>query len=607
MKKQNSKEPVKLRNIRSAPPTARSSLLSRLSRWLGNYKWLVIILLWLAAIALGYIGYSKYFNTIGESPSFMEILYRAVQLFGLESTGSGPVSWELHAARFLSPIVAVYTGVQALASVFHEQIQLFRLRFLKDHIIICGLGRKGLLLSREFRKNNERVVVIEQDVNNGMIGLCKEHGSTVLTGNAADRELLRKAGVHRARYIISVCGGDGANAEVAVHARELTRGRKGRVLSCLVHILDLRLCNLLKEWELGMGRPDTFRLEFFNVFESGARILLYEYPPFSEADEVRGTIPHLVVVGVSRLGESVVVNAARNWRDAGKADGERIRITLVDKEAEKIKESLYVRYPQMKRVCELVPEQMDIESSEFEKAGFLTDDSGHGKVSMIYVCLDNDSSALSAALTLYQRVRTLDIPVVVRMTHDAGLATLLQVEDSERKEFSGIHAFKLLDLTCTLDLIFGCTYEIMARAIHEDYVRNEREKGFTPETNPALVPWKDLPEHLRESNRAQAEHIHFKLEAIGCDVAITNDWDAQPIVFSPEEVELMAKMEHERFVEERLREGWKRGARKNLSKKTTSTLVPWDVLPEEEREKDRNAVRGISTLLAMARFQVYRL
>ena len=607
MKKHDSKEPVKQRNIGSARPTARTYLQRRLYRWLGNYKWPIIILLWLIAITLGYVGHSEYFAGIGETRSSAEIFYRAIQPFNLESTVSGPVGWELHIARFMAPMLAVYTGIQVLASIFNDQFQLFRLRFLKNHIVICGLGRKGLLLSREFRENGERVVVIEQDGNNGMLGLCKENGSTVLVGNAVDRELLRKARVHRAKYIISVCGDDGANAEVAIHARELALGRKGRALSCLVHILDLRLCSLLRERELSIGRPDKFRLEFFNVFESGARVLLDEYPPFSKTEEVRGSRPHLVVVGIGRMGESVVVNAARNWRDNGSASGERLRITLVDKEAEQIKESLYIRYPQMERACELVPEQTDIKSSHFESAGFLFDNHGHSDVSIVYVCLDDDSNALGAALTLNQRIRALRIPIVVRMTHDAGLATLLRVDEDERKEFANLHAFGLLDRTCTLDLTFGCTYEIMARAIHEDYVQSERKKGITPEMNPSLVPWKELPENLRESNRNQAEHIRFKLEAIGCGVAITNDWDAQLEVFSPSEVETMAKMEHIRFVEERLREGWKHGASKNLEKKTSPTLIPWSALPEEEREKDRNAVRGISQLLATARFQVYRL
>jgi hypothetical protein len=143
--------------------------------------------------------------------------------------------------------------------------------------------------------------------------------------------------------------------------------------------------------------------------------------------------------------------------------------------------------------------------------------------------------------------------------------------------------------------------------MHEDYVRNEREKGHTPETNPSMVPWEKLPESLKESNMSQAEHIRVKLDAIGCDVAITTSWDEQPFQFSSEEVELLSRMEHDRFVEERLRAGWTYGPTKNTDKKTNPTLVPWDELPEDEKIKDSNAVRGLPAFLAKAGFQIYRL
>jgi len=43
-----------------------------------------------------------------------------------------------------------------------------------------------------------------------------------------------------------------------------------------------------------------------------------------------------------------------------------------------------------------------------------------------------------------------------------------------------------------------------------------------------------------------AEHIRIKLDAIGCDIAITNDWDVPKFEFTQQEVELLAKMEHKR-------------------------------------------------------------
>jgi hypothetical protein len=156
------------------------------------------------------------------------------------------------------------------------------------------------------------------------------------------------------------------------------------------------------------------------------------------------------------------------------------------------------------------------------------------------------------------------------------------------------------------DLAFTNTYDLLARAIHEEYVRNERAKGLTPETNPAMVSWEELPEDLKESNRAQAEHIRVKLEAIGCDIIITTDWEPSIFKFSQEEVELMAKMEHERFVKERLRAGWKIGPVKDIQKKISPTLIPWEELPDEEKEKDRMFVRRLPAFLADAGFQILR-
>ncbi len=587
--------------------SAKPSFGKRLRRWLGDYKWPLIGFIWLVAITLGYIGFSKYFSAIGETHSSGDIFYRTVQLFTLDSGWVSPIGWELQLARFLAPAMAVYTALQALAIILREQFQLFRVRFLKDHIVICGLGRKGLLLCEGFLERGERVVVIEQNRNNSRLRRCKELGATVLVANATNPELLRRARIHKAKYVISVCGNDGTNAEVAVNARQLVWNRQGKALSCLIHIFDLQLRNLLREREIMMGRPNAFMLGFFNVFESGARVLLEEHPPFSKTGEDPSSRLHIVVVGVGRMGESLVVNVARNWRDRDNTSGERLRITLIDREANKKEESLRLRYPQLERVCELVPEQMVVKSPEFERAEFLFDGQGRCDVTMIYICLDDDSNALSAALTLRQRIRTPEIPIVLSMTHDAGLAALLRGETDKRGSFVSMHAFGLLDRTCTPDLALRSTYEILAHAIHEEYMRHMREQGFTLQTNPSMVPWEELPESLKESNRAQAEHIRVKLETIGCDIAMSTDWDAPLFEFSPKEIELLAEMEHKRWVEEKLHKGWKYRPTRDDKAKTHPCLVPWNELPDDERGKDRDLVRHIPAFLVRVRFQVYRM
>ena len=108
-------------------------------------------------------------------------------------------------------------------------------------MIICGLGQKGLNIARNFRENGYRVVIIEKDGNNPNIASCREFGAVVLIGDARDEYLLDKAGIHRARYLIGVCGEDGVNSDIAVIARKLAANRTGSKLNCTIHIKDPNL------------------------------------------------------------------------------------------------------------------------------------------------------------------------------------------------------------------------------------------------------------------------------------------------------------------------------------------------------------------------------
>jgi len=148
--------------------------------------------------------------------------------------------------------------------------------------------------------------------------------------------------------------------------------------------------------------------------------------------------------------------------------------------------------------------------------------------------------------------------------------------------------------------------EDLARVIHEKYLRDQAARGETTGTNPALVDWEELSEHLKESNRSQALHIVEKLMAIGCDIAEMDDGNRAGFEFTPQEIERLARMEHERWVEERLANGWTNGP-KDIDRKTHPLLrASYEELPEEEREKDRDAVRGIPEFLAEVGLKVKR-
>jgi hypothetical protein len=446
------------------------------------------------------------------------------------------------------------------------------------------------------------VVVIDGDAENDRIDAAREYGALVLVGDARDQQLLRRAGVAKARHLVGVVGEDGINAEIAVQARRVVGRRRGAPLSCLIHVVDPDLCALLRTQEVGRRNEEAFRLDFFNVFESGARTLLSESPPQGRHSE---DVPrsHIAVIGLGRFGEALVVQAARSWKAIQVTSRDRLRISIVDQQAQHLTESLTHRYPWLSQICELQARELLFESPEFHSAQFLFDSQRRLDVSTVYVCVDDDSQAVSVALTLHRQLKNAEVPIVVRMVHGTGLASLL--EDDPSGEFRNLHAFALLDRMCNPDLLFAGVYEIIAQAMHEEYVRERRSQGEGPDSNPALVPWEELADHFKESNRAQAAHIGIKLAAVDCDLAPLADWEAETFRFDPDELERLSIMEHERWVDERLRDGWRKGP-KDTERKISPYLVPWSKLDDEIREYDRVFIRGLPRFLARAGLQIVR-
>ena len=561
----------------------------------------------LSTLVLGYIGFQKHFITIGQEYSPGDIFYRSLQLFALEAGAvTGYVSWELQIARLLAPITAAYIAMRALSLIFREQFNLLKMRFLKGHVVICGLGRKGMLLAQNYRKLYKRVVVIELDEGNDMLEQCRGIGCIVLTGSAADREILAKARCHKADYLFTVSGNDAVNAEIAVHAREMAKVRKGGILTCIVHIVDPHLCNLLKEQEFTAESYNAFRLEFFNIFDSGSRIWLKLFPPFRDGDGSGKSHPHLFIIGVGKMGENLLIQVAKKWKALNPGIRKRFPITLIDKKANFKKELFRIVYPRLEQICDLTFLQMDIESPEFQRGDFLFSNNKKCIASDIFVCLDNDSFALSTAMALNLHVRKERIPIIVRMTRDTGVSSLLKSNRKEEDTHATIKSFALLDHTCRPDIIFGGNHETIARAIHEEYRSHRMEMGETPTTNPSLVNWEELPEHLKESNRRQADHIGEKLRSIGCGISHLNDWDEKLITFEQKEIRKMARMEHERWFSERKLEGWRLG-QKDIGKKTTPSLIPWEALPDKDKRHNLNMVKKLPVFMAKAGLKIFRL
>jgi hypothetical protein len=434
-------------------PGSRRAAPLAIRTWWRSWEWPAVAFIAAIGVLLGYIGFLRYF---ADAPAWhrypWELLYRTVQLVSLNfSTFDKPLDWTLQLARLLIPAVAVYAAVKGLAALYFDQLQTLRVRlFARGHTIICGLGQKGLLLARRLRARGERVVIIERDEENDLIRAAHDAGSVVLLGDAAEPYMLRRAGVNRAGHVVAVCRDDGLNAEIAVRSREFAAARTAP-LHCICHIFDTRLWSLLKEQGVLPGRDDGFRLDFRNIYREGAVELMKHDPEFPSAEP--GARPSALVVGVGRMGESLLVELARRWSALRKTQSSRIDMTMVDRLADSKREFLLSEYPELTGTWNLVPVELDINSPRFQEGGFL-DQQDDANIQRVYVCLDDDSLGLMAALRVKHQLTTRgrNVPIFVRTRHQGGLASLLRSVDDPDCPPDCVKAFGLLDHTCKPEL-----------------------------------------------------------------------------------------------------------------------------------------------------------
>ncbi|MDP1802616.1 MAG: potassium channel protein [Bacteroidota bacterium] len=91
---------------------------------------------------------------------------------------------------------------------------------LTDHVIICGYGRNGKQAAQILKKHDKRFVVIEDDIK-VTSNINHRFSDLVLHGDATQDEILIKAGIMKAKALITTLPTDAANVFIVLTARNL--------------------------------------------------------------------------------------------------------------------------------------------------------------------------------------------------------------------------------------------------------------------------------------------------------------------------------------------------------------------------------------------------
>ena len=94
-----------------------------------------------------------------------------------------------------------------------------KIRGLKGHYIICGYGRVGTSIVKDLESNHLELVLIER--NPARVQKLNERNILHIAGDATDEENLIKAGIERARGLVTALKTDSDNVFVTLSARQL--------------------------------------------------------------------------------------------------------------------------------------------------------------------------------------------------------------------------------------------------------------------------------------------------------------------------------------------------------------------------------------------------
>ncbi|MBD3265760.1 potassium channel protein, partial [bacterium] len=262
---------------------------------------LVILVLFLGTVGFYYI--ERMTADVTQQPqTIWDALYFAI--ITLSTTGYGDMIPHSETSKIFVTVFLVvgiitltWAGANVIAFVVEGHLtEAVRLRkmektidSLKGHYIICGCGRVGKEVVKEFRSNPLDYVVI--DKNKEILEECLDENELWVTGDTTQDEVLEEANIKQAKGLIACCPSDAQNVFTILTAKGLnpdlfviSRGQEESSRTKLIqagadrivmpsHLGGVRLAAMALRPEIVDFLDQTFR-----VSEKEEPILLEEVP-----------------------------------------------------------------------------------------------------------------------------------------------------------------------------------------------------------------------------------------------------------------------------------------------------------------------------------------
>ncbi len=505
-------------------------------------------------------------------------------------------SWQIELAGFLGTLIAISALIKAVLRVFLAPIERFRAQTRRRHIVV--LGSRDIALRTAEKLEDGRAVTYH--------GESREMELSPVLAVARPPSLtspfMRKS-ISGADRVLVAESTDGQTAETALTIASYARK------STVFAILDNPwIASNLRQTHIAGKAEAVEEDQLIAVSETRAlaRTAIMPVPPYLLASRAGQRRIHALFFGFSPLTVAMIEELLFA---SIMPDQDLPRFTILTNGALKAEAEFNARHPGLSQETSRSElRDMDIEFIECPANG-LSDDAlkrlaplrAIDPVTIAYVTREDQDEPLAAALALQLSARQHDLfnaPIFVQSREGNGLNP---VRWQDNFHPCGLYAFGgWHDLAMALGIL-DREPDKLARAYHENYRRvvwNDTDSSRN---------WDVLPEAFRMANRHAVLHLPAKLAALGFDIrpylsqddvlspnSAPNVAPGVPIIPDDAARELLANLEHERWMMERWVTGWRYSkSRDNLRLRHTD-LIPYAQLSEEKKDFDRAFVDWMS-------------
>ncbi len=192
-----------LKHLRNAGLLLGSIIVVGVGGYMLIEGWSFLDAVYMTVITIATVGFSE-----------VHALSPAGQIFTILLIASGVAAAAYVIGRFLEFLLEGY-----FSEVLGGRSMKKRIEQLKNHYIVCGFGRVGEQVAREFKRSGAPFIVL--DPNPDVKKYLDAEDVLYIQGDAANEDVLKEAGIDKAKGLVSVVDSDADNVYVTLTARAL--------------------------------------------------------------------------------------------------------------------------------------------------------------------------------------------------------------------------------------------------------------------------------------------------------------------------------------------------------------------------------------------------